>query len=161
LFFSFARNVLVTYVLPAMPPLALLTAHLLRRLRWTARPVAFVTTALLVAAVAITLVVAECLWPDSDLVPSQERLVALWRERASDSPLVYLFDKPFSVDFYTSGRARLAHPNDALELLQKNNAVAFAVAAAHKEKLPSPLADTLTLVGRRNGTVLRVAKSSH
>jgi 4-amino-4-deoxy-L-arabinose transferase-like glycosyltransferase len=106
LFFTFAGNILVTYVLPGLPAFALLVAD-----RW--RPdgdrgqrraagvvaLAGIVVALLVAGLAVAVHMDEA------NEHSHKHLVAAWEaQRPSPaSRLIYVAQRPLSADFYSHG----------------------------------------------------------
>ena len=147
LFFSFAGNVLVTYVLPALPALALLGAG------WTAASTRPQRIDRLLAAVLLLLALA---------IPAL--LVAGDRsgkfDRYSLAPLVQAYEKvaqpgealmqvpsvSFSTDFYMRGRARgLRYGEDLPELA--GGRVAYLIIANDRwELLPQELRNQMTPV---------------
>ena len=110
-FFSFAGNVIWTYVLPVLEPLAVLVADFLAPLlerapRW--RLAAYAT----LAAAGLTVAIAIIAWvPGHVARHSSAALVARWHQRAgaSPAPIVYIGRKaPASLRFYSSGSVRNA-----------------------------------------------------
>lgn len=99
LFFTFARNILPAYVLPALPAFALLTAHWIQA-GSARRPVAYAwCAALLVPLAAFGLVY----FANEHLERrSQRELLQRWD---GQQPLVYLFERPNSAVFYSQGQA--------------------------------------------------------
>ncbi len=112
LLFTPAKNILVTYVATALPAFALLTAHALRRMQ--SSPPAIAATAAIVPAVFLLGIIAMNVVPQSPYVASQAAVIAAYQKAkpAGGFNLVYIFNKPYSADFYSGGRARLAK-NDA------------------------------------------------
>lgn len=105
-FFSFAGNIIWTYVLPVLAPLAVLVADfLVPRIEHVARR-RFAVLGTLVAA-AMLLGIAVFTWvPRHVAVHSSAGLVAQWRESTRSAPgvLVYLGRKaPASLRFYSDG----------------------------------------------------------
>jgi 4-amino-4-deoxy-L-arabinose transferase-like glycosyltransferase len=160
-FFTLARNTLISYVLPSMPALALLTAHLLRRMKWSNYPVTFRLASGGSALLGCAVVGANLLFPNSEREPSQEAVVEYWRsepERTDDEPLVFVYEKPSSADFYTHGTAREVTAEKAVELIATHRSHTLAVLDERVHDLPPALRARLKEVQRRNGTVLFVAK---
>ena len=110
-FFSFAGNVIWTYVLPVLAPLAVLVADFLAPLlerapRW--RLAVYAT----LAASGLCVAIAIIAWvPRQVARHSSAALVAKWHERAgaNPEPIVYIGRKPpASLRFYSSGAVRNA-----------------------------------------------------
>ena len=110
-FFSFAGNVIWTYVLPVLEPLAVLVADVLspvleRLPRW--RPVVYGT----LGAAGLTVALATIAWvPGHVARHSSAALMAKWHERVGTSPnqVVYVGRKaPASLRFYSRGAVRNA-----------------------------------------------------
>lgn len=150
IFFTLAGNVGLPYVLPTLPPIALLIAQLLRdigRDRWP-RYLAF---GMIVNAVTLTaLVGAAQLWPYSVHVPTQKYILQLARELGGypDQGIVYLDDKPYSADFYTLGRARQAENMD--KALEANDQDFFVILSECLVAIPEELRSRYEIVGERN-----------
>jgi 4-amino-4-deoxy-L-arabinose transferase-like glycosyltransferase len=158
-FFTPARNTLISYVLPSMPPLALLAAHLLRRMNWSNYPLVYRLTASGVAALCTALVAAAWFYPQSDHTPTQLPVVEFCRERMgrSEQPLVYLYDEPFSVAFYTHGNACHVTAEEALKTVQSGETELLIVPLDEMQYLPPALHDDLTEIGERNGSIIFAA----
>lgn len=112
-FFTFARNILWTYVLPAMPAFAVLLAVAMARnaaaidktMRLLTRG-AWVAPTLLAAFVAVAQI-------DPSLIKTEKYLVQAYAEgRRTTAPLVYIRERPFSARFYTRGQAKLSSAED-------------------------------------------------
>ncbi|HYA65852.1 MAG TPA: glycosyltransferase family 39 protein [Burkholderiaceae bacterium] len=109
LFFTFAGNVIWTYVLPTLPPLAVLVAGFLaarwdRSLRWRAAVYGTLGASGLCVAIAIIAWV-----PRHVAKHSSAALAAQWRERAGpvQGEIAYLGRKaPASLRFYSAGSVR-------------------------------------------------------
>jgi len=106
LFFTFARNTISTYTLPALLPTSILMAIILSREAHVTRIWKFVSTALFAAVPLLAIIFcADALYAKKT---SDKALVLAYKsERAGDAvPLVYLDVKRyFSADFYTGGKA--------------------------------------------------------
>ena len=121
LFFTMSGNILWTYVLPALPAMALLAARWLSRDargRWVDGVVAagVLTMSLLVAA----FFVREEL---TDSWKSAKTVVQAHEASASGQPLLFMGDLPYSASFYSQGKARSLRGNPELtQLLQAGSA---------------------------------------
>ncbi|HHL39209.1 MAG TPA: phospholipid carrier-dependent glycosyltransferase, partial [Deltaproteobacteria bacterium] len=143
LFFLPARNILPTYVQPGLPAFAVLLAE-----SWLARdeerPRASATLAalgLVVPLLFVTVLFSYYL-PYKAPYKSQKTLVEHYEEvsAGSGARLDYLFDRPFSAQFYTRGRARRY---DDADLVRGLSAAAvgdyFAVRSDRYRHLPERL----------------------
>ncbi|MBD5770380.1 ArnT family glycosyltransferase [Marinomonas colpomeniae] len=110
LFFSFSGNILASYVMPAMPATALLLVHLHseRPLPNWLYKIGFITPLLLI--ILISALNLEWVHPRS-----QNQILTLWKQQpeAIQNDLFYLHKRPFSGQYYSSGKAkqRLANLN--------------------------------------------------
>ena len=101
--FSFSGNILASYVMPALPAMALLLVHLhnQRPLQNWLYKIGFITPFLLILLVGIL---------HFDLIPkrSENKILAVWKEQpeATQSDLFYLHKRPFSGQYYSSGKAK-------------------------------------------------------
>lgn len=116
LFFTFARNIIWTYVLPIMGPLAVLLATAFER---RLPGLAWARTFLVALPLAwITLAVAWITWaPHRSNDRSAAPLVEVWRQEAvaEPGPLAYWGERvPHSVRFYSRGEVSALTPTAAL-----------------------------------------------
>ena len=100
LLFTMARNILEAYALPALPAFSLITARLLmeREARGAASRV-WLLGLIMPIVVCVLLVVGR----ERIEARAQRKLLAVPHDAAA--PLVYLFKRPFSGQFYSEGRA--------------------------------------------------------
>tara|TARA_R110001606_G_scaffold382156_1_gene543766 strand:+ start:13113 stop:14543 length:1431 start_codon:yes stop_codon:yes gene_type:complete len=125
--FSFSGNILASYVMPALPAMALLLAHLhkQRPLQNWLYKVGFITPFLLIALISVL---------HFDLIPnrSENKILAVWKQQpeATQSDLFYLHKRPFSGQYYSSGKAKqrstdlsswLPAQNKPFFIVQSNN----------------------------------------
>jgi 4-amino-4-deoxy-L-arabinose transferase-like glycosyltransferase len=98
--FTMARNILEAYALPALPALALITARLFkeRDAKGAASPVWLLGLIMPLAACGLLVFGREGIEDRSQRVLLAGRLDA-------GAPVVYLFKRPFSGQFYSAGRA--------------------------------------------------------
>ena len=119
LFFTFAGNILWTYVLPAIPPLALLGAAWLSRSygddrvnRWLVR--GLVASSVLVAGMVVTL----NLKPFDDFQTTKLLVADFNTLNTRSSALMFYPARPYSASFYTLGQAKpLTQPSEVLDRL--------------------------------------------
>jgi 4-amino-4-deoxy-L-arabinose transferase-like glycosyltransferase len=144
--FTLSRNVLWTYVLPSIPPLAMLAAMFLNRLPAETAPERAVAAGVcLTAAAAIALVVAFILggWAD---YPSMKTLVAEYRTLSRGEPIVFLRQVPYSASFYSAGAAELAADAGDLETRLAIGPAFVVLRSRHRSRVPDTLAERLRLV---------------
>ena len=122
LFFTASGNILWTYVLPALPALAMLTAH------WLAGDVRVrkVDTVLAAGVVTIALLVCSYLVREArnDSWKTAKTVVAEYRVRNTAGwPLLFVSDRPYSASFYTEGKAlRVAEFDELAKRLDQGGA---------------------------------------
>jgi len=161
-FFTLAGNILWTYVLPGLPAFALLTATQIVPLRGSAtcsadrRPFrSFWIPAACLVPVIFALLIA--IWHFVPYKNSQKYLVNNFRMLRSSqgSHLVYLFDRPFSAEFYSSSTAIEAPNADALKAyFQDSVQDFFAVSKMHLFQIPPQCASRLSTIGSYDNFVL-------
>jgi 4-amino-4-deoxy-L-arabinose transferase-like glycosyltransferase len=158
LFFTMPRGVLIAYVAPSLPAFALLMAYVLTRFGAAQHRLFIPATVALVPAVFVVFVLAARVGPLSTMLPSQAGVIETYERRSSGSDdynLVYIFDKPYSADFYSRGRAKLAKDTDEVKRwLQNEGDPLFAVLARKYSLLPAELRGRLEKVAELNATVL-------
>jgi 4-amino-4-deoxy-L-arabinose transferase-like glycosyltransferase len=156
-FFTLARNTLLTYVAPAMPALALLTAHVLRNLQFDRFRLRIPLLAALTPLVFTAIIAAIQIAPRSVPMPSQVNIVRAY-EGLRVGPrynLIYLFDRPYSADFYTRGRAKLAKTTDGvIAAIEQADDPYFAISINRFGILPAALRERLETITSANGTLL-------
>jgi hypothetical protein len=144
--FTLSRNVLWTYVLSAMPALAMLAAKFLNRLPAESAPERTVAAGVgLTAAATIAVVAAFNLggWDDHR---SMKALVAEYRAVSSGEPLVFFRQVPYSASFYSAGAAELAAEAADLETRLAIGPAFVVLRSRHRSRVPDMLAERLRLV---------------
>ncbi|WP_219704003.1 ArnT family glycosyltransferase [Marinomonas lutimaris] len=125
--FSFSGNILASYVMPALPAMALLLVHLhsQRPLQSWLYKVGFITPFLLIVLISVL---------HFDLVPkrSEDKILAVWKQQpeATQSDLFYLHKRPFSGQYYSSGKAK-QRSTDVNSWLPTQSKAFFIVQAAN------------------------------
>lgn len=133
LFFTFASNILWTYILPSLPFSALLIGHWvtqgdssvlarMRRLTVALTPVSLTVVVILVAMGSIPLKT------EKELVNSY-----FLNHKEKDSPLVYLHTLPFSARFYSQGKAIKLTEQELIALSKENEFQQIYVAVSKNE----------------------------
>lgn len=171
LLFAPSQNVMLTYVLPGLPGLAILVSGALSTAAHHggqgapaplfARPRVLLGTALFVPFV--TVLASLLVFPFTAEERSQKELVALFEEldRDGDASLVYVDDfddVPHSGDFYADGRARVLPREDAgpvLAELDDGDRDYFAIEADEVKHLPERVRDRTREVARVGDYTLR------
>ncbi|MDE2299677.1 MAG: glycosyltransferase family 39 protein [Burkholderiales bacterium] len=109
LFFTAARNVIWTYVLPGLPAFSLLGAHWLMKTPPATRQ-RLVAGGLLVSLVAAVVFAVHLEWSGGTERKSAKALVAAYTVSAvrgpEGQPLIYIGARPHSAVFYSAGQAR-------------------------------------------------------
>jgi 4-amino-4-deoxy-L-arabinose transferase-like glycosyltransferase len=114
LLFTLARNVLEAYAQPAMPAFALITARLLME-----RDARGASSRIWLLGLVMPLVGAALLVFGQQRIDARAQRTLLAHPHDAAAPLVYLFRRPFSGQFYSQGRALEVRGRDeALRWLQ-------------------------------------------
>ena len=166
--FTLSGNILWTYVLPAIPALAMLSAMFLARLPEGAASERTVAAGIGVTVVATLALVAAFNAGGWDDHRSMKSLVSEYRSATRGEPLVFFRQVPYSASFYSGGAAELARePADLRSRLDHGSAY-IVVRERHRARLPEDLARELHLVreideyalyagGRSGGQASRLA----
>ena len=156
-FFTFASNILWTYVLPGLPAFALLTAELIISGSRSPEIPLEAFAILQRGALAVLLLFSAGLgWIAMGYGPSarsQTAIITAYQDMSDDDnePLVYLFKRPYSADFYSRGEARLANNLDELEKIAENrDRVYFAVRIKDMKHLPETFTNKNSIVFQTN-----------
>lgn len=104
-FFTFAHNILWTYVLPGLPAFAVLGAWLIRARGYSIASRGVIATGAVVPTVCLVLTLLVQSAPDR--VKTERELIAyaMRREAGGDARLIYVETMPFSARFYSAGKA--------------------------------------------------------
>ena len=144
-FFTMARNVLPTYVLPGLIGFGLLVADVWAQ-REAQEPITPVLRLGLLSPLFVVLFVLV-VWPYSGF-QSQREIVSAYRDsRQKGMPLAYFMQRPYSAEFYSRGSARKI--NDVAQLrryLAQPTSTYVATPQADFEHLPGDLRARLTIV---------------
>jgi 4-amino-4-deoxy-L-arabinose transferase-like glycosyltransferase len=159
IFFTFAGNILWTYVLPGLPAFSILMAMgLIRAGAFSdkANRVAWLT-ALSGAIVPVLFLAGVAIW---SLVPyKHSQKILAFRFQAlrpnASCRLVYLYDRPYSAEFYAGAAAVLMTDPRALgPYLKDHTQDFFAFKKRHIEDIPAGCREQLTLLGIFDGYML-------
>ncbi len=144
--FTLSGNILWTYVLPAMPALAMLAAMFLARAPGGAAPERIVAAGVgVTTAAAIALVTAFNLggWDEHR---SMKSMVAEYRSLNRGEPLVFFRKLPYSASFYSGGAAIVAPGPGDLEARLAERPAYVVLRSRHRARVPDALASRLQLV---------------
>ncbi|WP_296448035.1 ArnT family glycosyltransferase [Rhodoferax sp. UBA5149] len=142
-FFTFAGNILWTYVLPALPSLALLVAAWLSRRPDPRRVNRLLSLGLMLSAVLFAGFVVSLNLPQLEDLHTTKRLVAHYGAlNTRHSALVFYPERPYSAAFYSRGQAeKISQASGLLPLMTgppvflavKTGAVATLPVAVHSQ----------------------------
>lgn len=136
-FFTFAGNILWTYVLPALPPLALLGANWLSRqpdVRFVNR---WLTGGLITSALLFTGFVGGLNLQRTEDWHTTQHLIAHYAElNTRGSALVFYPERPYSAAFYSRGRAEQIAQASALRSRLAGQPTFLAIKTSAMDTLP-------------------------
>lgn len=148
--FTAAGNILWTYVLPGLPPLAMLAALWLNRVSGTARPERLLAAGVVATALASIAVVTAFNLGGWDDRKSAKALVSDFEsQRSAGEALVFFRNLPLSGSFYTAGRAELARSPGDLQVKLAQHPAFVAIKSNHLDRVPDSLLSRFRLVGQR------------
>lgn len=158
LFFTVSANVIWTYVLPGLPGCALLLAEWRRegRLDWLSSRGLTMVCAALVPGLFLAAVLAWQFAP-FQFVRTQKPLIDAYYQLRTDSGqhLYYVWDNPFSAQFYTQGQARQIHNVEEFQsLLEQPGQDFFVCPKKAWADMPEFIRDRLQNKGVYNGFIL-------
>lgn len=154
--FTPARNVLEAYTLPALPAFALITARLAmeRAPRGTGDPVWLLGLVMPLVGAAILAIGAQ-------RIDARAQRTLLAKPHDPGVPLVYLFRRPFSGQFYSQGRALEVRERDAaLAWLESDQKATLLVPDYEFERLALAGSSRWREAARHGGFVMLVPRSA-
>ena len=158
LFFTLAANAIWTYVMPGLPGCALLLAEWLRegRIGWFSNDKIVFGIGILFPGLFLGAVIAWQIWP-LNFVRTQKPLVDQYLQlrKGDEDKLVYLWENPYSAQFYTRGKvAELANVEDFQTAMDNPMQNFFACPIRSWADLPEAIKKRLQPVGSHNGYLL-------
>ena len=102
LLFTMARNILETYALPSLPAFALIGGNLLLQ-----REPKGASSRIWLFGLVMPLALCALLVFGHDRIEAHSQRTLLAHVKGTDAPLVYLFERPYSGQFYSGGRAQV------------------------------------------------------
>ena len=160
-FFTFAGNILWTYVLPALPPLALLGAYYLSRQTDVRRVNRLLAAGLCLSAVLFAGMVGSLNWMQTQDWHTTKQLVAHYDALNSRHNTLFFYPaRPHSAAFYSQGRAgQIAQASD-LRTPLTTQPVFLAVKNSALATLPADLRSQLQRLERHGDYTLFLAGSA-
>jgi 4-amino-4-deoxy-L-arabinose transferase-like glycosyltransferase len=164
LFFTPAGNILWTYFLPGLPAFAILATDFFYRP--PKKESASILSPLLFwgssgMLISMTCVLALVVAGYGLTTKSQKELIAVSQKyQGGGFHLTYLYERPFSADFYSQGKAGLIkNPTEAMRLMHNDQIDFFAVDQKLLKSLPPIFLEQVTNLGPINGTCLLIENS--
>ncbi|WP_268939926.1 ArnT family glycosyltransferase [Parahaliea maris] len=147
-FFTFAGNVLWTYVQPALPPFAILLASVITRLSpGRVTGLAYAALVLPIGTLVLTLASGNANWGND--LKTEKSLVEYVASHAPHShrppALYYLGDLPFSARFYSHGHARHIDGKQISAVIEESRNLPSYVAIPNRELARPGMISTLNL----------------
>ena len=145
LFFSFSKNLIWTYALPAAPPMALLLASRWKN-RFDQKPLWILITASITPVLVLLLAIAFAM--DLAGKPSQKQLMQAVDRTPLSSPgeIIYWQFRPFSGRYYSKGKALLIKDTEHLQQTINNDKQDRLIARQDEfEQLPDSIQQQFTL----------------
>ena len=145
IFFTFSKNLIWTYVLPATSPMALILADRWkdnwanRSPRWILLTSSIVPALMLVVAIAFSMDKGQ---------PSHKHLLKAVYETQSENPgeIIYWQKRPFSGRYYSQGQSLLIESSEELTQVLNNGKQNFLIAQKWSfDSLPTPIRQRFTL----------------
>lgn len=147
LFFTFAGNILWTYVLPGLPALAMLTAAWLAADPRRRRVNIVVAGGVIVTALAMSAVIGSQHrafgWKTAKPV-----VLAYQARKANEEPLIFVNKRPYSASFYSGGKAEQVSNMAELAQRLKHRRAFIALTREQRQELPAALRSRLNEEGR-------------
>lgn len=152
IFFTFARNILMSYVVTSLPPIAILAAYGAAKINQRYVAIATAITPLIFIGYLTFLHLSL----DKEL-PSQAAMLDSYRQaqNGQEGQLIYLFDRPYSAVFYSNGKILHAHTVEEAELYAKEGNHNFIVIREdYWHRLPEAYKQSLTVVDQQKNYLL-------
>ncbi len=158
LFFSLSANIIWTYVLPGLPGCALLLAEWRRDgwIGWFSNDRISFGIGILFPALFLGAVLIWQVKP-FQFVRTQKSLISQYLElrKGSEDKLVYLWENPYSAQFYSRGKVgELANVEEFQSAMDNPKQIFFACPKSSWADLPEAIKRRLQPVGVHNGYLL-------
>ncbi|MGK7911823.1 MAG: ArnT family glycosyltransferase [Synechococcus sp.] len=155
LVFTFASNILWTYVLPGLPAFALLMSELL--LPWPAMYKKSMLYSSIGLVVPLVFLLAFPVVVNVANQNSHKNIVSSYHESCNLSAcqLVYMFGMPYSAEFYSRGKAiEVDDVEQAIQLLEEKEETYFVVKSRKIDELPEEFTTRIENVAAHSGITL-------
>ncbi len=150
LLFTPARNILEAYALPALPAFALITTRLFME-----RAAGGASSRVWLLGLVMPLVACGLLLFGRDGIEARSQRRLLAQPHDAGAPVVYLFKRPFSAQFYSAGRAlEVRDRDDALRWLAGEQAATLVVPDYEFDRLALAADPRWFEVARHGGYVM-------
>lgn len=146
LFFTFAGNILWTYVLPGLPALAILTAVWLAADPRRRRVNIVVAGGVIVTALGMGAVIGTQQTANS-WKTAKSVVEAYQARKANDEPLIFIGTRPYSAAFYSQGKAEQVSNMAQLAQRLKNRRGFIALTPQQQQDVPPELQSRLNNAG--------------
>lgn len=147
LFFTMSGNILWTYILPGLPPLAMCLALWLNRFDQLLAKKIIYFGSIISLLILVGVLSALTLGHKADS-KSAKSILALYKMQNSLQPIVFLEDRPFSARFYSHGKALNVDTLQEVDALAKNKPIYIAVKKNQLSNLNNQLIN-LKVIGDR------------
>ena len=151
--FTLARNILEAYALPALPAFALITARLFME-----REPRGASSRVWLLGLVMPAVVAALLGVGQQRIDARSQRTLLAKVADSQAPLVYLFKRPFSGQFYSAGRALEVQDSAEVARWLATDKPATLLIEEHRFRTLALAADTRWVELARHGGYVMLAK---
>lgn len=168
LFFTFSKNILATYTLPAMAPLALITAELWMLAFVKNQPIHFCLTkkirmmgGLSIFVPVFYIFIITLYFTDKLQLKSQRDLLEAYYQLRPDSRsrVFYFLERPFSAEFYTQGKAiELGRWDQATRYLDDEVVDFYVVYDDYKSQIPDTINKNIKAVKSYNKYTLFIER---
>jgi len=155
-FFSMARNIIITYVITMLPPLALLIIEIWSKDKSSASNNKWLSMSLLIPILTISGVMIVTAYNLNLSTSNTQKLVAqkYFELRSSDQSQLYYYPKRiYSAEFYTDGLAKNTRDIKEIRNLINNDTKDFIVIKEGKS-LPKEVAKYFMPIGTFSGYIL-------
>jgi 4-amino-4-deoxy-L-arabinose transferase-like glycosyltransferase len=142
-FFTFAGNIIMTYTLPSLPPLAILTAYSIKNYPYKNNKTILVSVLLVPVLFNI---LSYTVISNRAVNKTQKKLANTFIELNKNgySSLIYLYKMPYSGDFYSEGRGiEIKDSKYAYEYLSNNKKDYFAIRNEDEPTIPENIKNKL------------------
>ncbi len=126
LFFTMSGNILWTYVLPGLPPLAMYLALWLNKFDQLLTKKIINIGSIISLLTMMGVLSALTLGHIAD-GKSAKSIIAIYKMQNSLHPIVFLEDRPFSASFYSNGKALHINTLQEIDALAKNKPIYIAI----------------------------------